>query len=592
MKFITVFFCWIILVHGQAQNDSTRVNPAKLTKEVSYAYGYSFANDLTSNDNFESAERATKYVIKGLKDGFTPDSAKLAAIVDGLVARLENPDSVDAGTTAEQTAYNLGYNALGNLVSVLELDKKDLHFACIKAGYLDFVKEKTPEVPLERQQVILAQFLKEKQRRAEDRFRERRVQQANANLAKAEAFLKENGQKSNIKTTPSGLQYQIIKQGTGECPSVNSRVLVHYTGTFIDGKVFDSSRERGEPAEFPLKAVIQGWQEGLTMMRPEARYRFFIPPALAYGTDGPAVIPPNSLLIFDVELFQIVEEEAPDGPKKQLGYAYGYTVGKALLDLELTEEERNVEQFIEGFKQGFENDAATVARLENQIRMRIASQTPSSSAAEAARIAQGMGYASSSSLVKAVNAYATDFDYTALAEGYRAGLAQKTPLYSEQEMSTIIEEYAQLKNKINPQTDASQEQSEEEAAINLQAGQEFLTQNVQKEGVIALPSGLQYQVVEEGTGPKPTLSSTVTTHYRGTLIDGTVFDSSYKRGQPATFPLNRVIKGWQEGIPLMKEGAKYRLFIPAHLAYGNNRQGEVIPAGATLIFEVELLKVD
>ena len=314
IKFLLVLFC-LFSIHwtSQAQTDTTDIditNTRKLVQETSYAYGYSYASDLTSNENFEAAERAAKYVVKGLKDGLTPDSAKLATIVEGLIARIDDPTLVTTGEQAQETAYNLGYNASGNLVSLLELEKSDLNYACIKKGYLDFVKGKTPEVDLDKQRVLLAKFLKEKQELAEARARTRRQQEGQANLAKATAFLKENAQKSMIKTTNSGLQYQVIKEGTGERPSVNGRVSVHYTGTFMNEKVFDSSIERGEPSEFNLNSVIKGWQEGIPLMREGARYRFFIPPALAYGENGRPTIPPNTLLIFDVELLKVIPIEA------------------------------------------------------------------------------------------------------------------------------------------------------------------------------------------------------------------------------------------------------------------------------------------
>lgn len=126
---------------------------------------------------------------------------------------------------------------------------------------------------------------------------------------------------------------------------------------------------------------------------------------------------------------------------------------------------------------------------------------------------------------------------------------------------------------------------------NLKAGEQFLEDNKQKPGVTTLPSGLQYEVITEGTGPKPTGTSKVTCHYHGTLIDGTVFDSSVKRGQPATFPLNMVIKGWTEALQLMPVGSKWRLFLPPHLAYGNRQTGAHIGPNSTLIFEVELLGI-
>lgn len=122
-------------------------------------------------------------------------------------------------------------------------------------------------------------------------------------------------------------------------------------------------------------------------------------------------------------------------------------------------------------------------------------------------------------------------------------------------------------------------------------GEAFLAENVKKEGIVTLPSGLQYEVITSGTGRKPKATDKVKCHYEGTLIDGTVFDSSYRRGEPAVFPLNGVIKGWTEGLQLMSEGAKYRFYIPFALAYGANGAGASIPPYAALIFDVELLEV-
>jgi FKBP-type peptidyl-prolyl cis-trans isomerase FklB len=131
----------------------------------------------------------------------------------------------------------------------------------------------------------------------------------------------------------------------------------------------------------------------------------------------------------------------------------------------------------------------------------------------------------------------------------------------------------------------------EKASANLKAGQDFLAANKQKPGVTTLPSGLQYEVITEGAGIKPLARNSVTCHYHGSLIDGTVFDSSVERGQPATFPLNRVISGWTEGLQLMGVGSKWRFFIPPNLAYGDRQTGSDIVPNSTLIFEVELLGV-
>ncbi|MBF1594876.1 MAG: FKBP-type peptidyl-prolyl cis-trans isomerase [Prevotella sp.] len=123
------------------------------------------------------------------------------------------------------------------------------------------------------------------------------------------------------------------------------------------------------------------------------------------------------------------------------------------------------------------------------------------------------------------------------------------------------------------------------------AGEAFLAENGKKDGVVTLPSGLQYQVLKEGNGKKPSATDQVVCHYEGTLIDGTVFDSSYQRNQPATFGLNQVIAGWTEGVQLMQEGAKYRFFIPYNLAYGERGAGAQIPPFAALVFDVELIEV-
>jgi FKBP-type peptidyl-prolyl cis-trans isomerase FklB len=131
----------------------------------------------------------------------------------------------------------------------------------------------------------------------------------------------------------------------------------------------------------------------------------------------------------------------------------------------------------------------------------------------------------------------------------------------------------------------------EKAAANLKAGLDFLEGNKQKQGVIELPGGLQYEVITEGTGIKPLATQNVTCHYHGTLIDGTVFDSSVNRGKPATFPLNAVIKGWTEGVQLMNTGSKWRFFIPPQLAYGERQVSAQIGPNSTLIFEVELLGI-
>lgn len=133
--------------------------------------------------------------------------------------------------------------------------------------------------------------------------------------------------------------------------------------------------------------------------------------------------------------------------------------------------------------------------------------------------------------------------------------------------------------------------AEEAYAQNKASGEAFLAENAKKEGVVTLPSGLQYEVITEGSGKQPSATDRVQCHYEGTLIDGTVFDSSIKRGEPAVFGVNQVIRGWVEALQLMKEGAKWRLYIPYDMAYGEHGAGEMIPPYSALVFEVELIKV-
>lgn len=140
-------------------------------------------------------------------------------------------------------------------------------------------------------------------------------------------------------------------------------------------------------------------------------------------------------------------------------------------------------------------------------------------------------------------------------------------------------------------SDFVQRQQAEAGKAVREDGERFLAENAKKEGVTVLPSGLQYMVLKEGEGKKPKATDKVKCHYEGTLPNGTVFDSSYRRGEPAVFPLNGVIAGWTEGVQLMAEGAKYRFFIPYHLAYGERGAGQSIPPYAALVFDVELIEV-
>ena len=180
---------------------------------------------------------------------------------------------------------------------------------------------------------------------------------------------------------------------------------------------------------------------------------------------------------------------------------------------------------------------------------------------------------------------ATDISAEDFAQAINDVLEGNELKVSHREAQSIVQDYFQK------QEQKLQAQRAEAGKAHKEAGEKYLAENAKKDGVITLPSGLQYQVLKEGNGKKPTAKDTVMCHYEGFLIDGTVFDSSVQRGEPATFPLQQVIAGWTEGLQLMQEGAKYRFFIPYRLAYGEGGAGNSIPPFAALIFDVELIQV-
>lgn len=180
---------------------------------------------------------------------------------------------------------------------------------------------------------------------------------------------------------------------------------------------------------------------------------------------------------------------------------------------------------------------------------------------------------------------AEDLNIDDFSQAIKDILTGKEPQVSDQEAQKLVTTF------FEEQEAKQRAAAAEKYKDNKEKGEAWIANKAMEEGVVALPSGLLYQVLNEGSGKKPTAADTVECHYEGRLIDGTVFDSSYKRGESATFPLNGVIAGWTEGVQLMSEGAKYRFFIPYQLAYGERGAGQAIPPFAALVFDVELIKV-
>ncbi len=222
-------------------------------------------------------------------------------------------------------------------------------------------------------------------------------------------------------------------------------------------------------------------------------------------------------------------------------------------------------------------------------RPRTSTATPPKTQAQAATALntqkEKVSYAIGLNIGRSLHKDEVDVDTAIFMRGLKDALTGSKILLTDEQMKVVMTELQmQLRKK-------QEEVMQQVSAANKQAGDAFLAANKTKEGVVTLPSGLQYKILKEGTGPKPTASDTVLCNYRGSLLDSTEFDSSYKRGQPAAIPVSGVIKGWTEALQLMPVGSKWQLIIPAELAYGAQGAGGEIGPNSTLIFEVELLSI-
>jgi len=307
------------------------------------------------------------------------------------------------------------------------------------------------------------------------------------------------------------------------------------------------------------------------------------------------------VLFSTVLLFSACESEnSASQETKDFSYAYGAAIGKQLNSIPfkapLTEEEKKFDSFIKGFKKGLEGDSAMIMSAMENIQQRGMSPEPSASPEEAQKVAHDIGVSILGGLSMNLDIDPSSFHYPSIREGYETRLAGEELKFSTAEMDTLMKNFfeplqKEYQTKMQAKQQAQQQQQQANAGKYIEEGRQFLAENAQKEGIVTTESGLQYEVIAEGDGMKPTINDNVKVNYHGTLIDGTVFDSSIERGQPASFPVNGVIKGWQEGIPLMSTGAKYKFYIPHNLAYGMQSPSPKIPPGATLIFDVELLEV-
>lgn len=358
---------------------------------------------------------------------------------------------------------------------------------------------------------------------------------------------------TEVKTMPSGLKYSVLKEGgTGAKPKLGDRVKVHYTGWLTDGKKFDSSRDRGAPAEFVLGQVIQGWNLALVEMTPGARWKLTIPPDLGYGAGGAGgVIPGNATLIFDVELLSFKgapEFRRPD-PAAQVKTATGlkYQVlapgeGACVADGETFELAYTIYDDKGTPLQSSELSGEPIVGKKEEMQLPFLKEAPS--------------------LMKP----GTDLMLEVPPElcwGDRAmgNLPPKATTFWRLRLVRI--------GKVRPAP-----------AFEMPPADKLET----------TPSGLKLWIVKQGAGDSPAMGENVVVDYAGWLLDGTLFDDSYKRGMPATFAVGGLIAGWNEALQRLKPGAVAWLVVPGNLAYGPRSQGK-IPPNATLVFRMELHEV-
>ena len=264
-----------------------------LLQNASYALGVNYANKLKE----DSIPIIPARMDKAMTDVYTKaqpeiDQTKVQDLLRAyFIDTIANPD-------LEPFSYALGYSIAKNL-NQLGFDKLDL--AEFRQGRDDFDGQKNLRIAVSDIDSIIVSYQKEIQTKTAAE----RKQKADKAKTEGEAFLAENAKKEGVKTTASGLQYKVLRKGTGKSPKATDKVTVHYVGKFLDGTVFDSSVERGAPSSFALNQVISGWTEGLQLMNEGGKYRLFIPSDLAYGASGLQSIPGNSVLIFDVELIAV-----------------------------------------------------------------------------------------------------------------------------------------------------------------------------------------------------------------------------------------------------------------------------------------------
>jgi len=353
---------------------------------------------------------------------------------------------------------------------------------------------------------------------------------------------------------PSGLKYSVLRKGDSATKAMKGdMVRMHYTGWLTDGTVFDSSVTRGQPFVFELGRgeVIKGWDEGVALMNKGDKLKLTIPAELGYGAQARGKIPAQATLIFEVELLDIVWRFAQVNPstKKTTPSGIGYEVlseGKGVTPMS--------GDLVRFHFAVWRSNGELLSCDDREGRGRPRPK-PGATGTVGALPAIGLSEA----------LLLCPLDGSVRVELPASASFQRLPRDTKPE-STIVWEVRLLEIVSVPS---------------------FSMPEPSK--LVTLPSGLAYEVVKPGTGKRPAASDMVTVHYVGWLTNGNRFDTSYSTGQPASFSLGGVIKGWTEGVQLMQEGAIYKFVIPPGLAYGEAGAGADIPPNSTLVFQIELI---
>ena len=359
----------------------------------------------------------------------------------------------------------------------------------------------------------------------------------------------------DAEKTPTGLASKVLSKGTGtEHPSASDTVTVHYSGWTTDGKLFDSSVKRGQPASFPLNGVIKGWTEGVQLMLEGEKRRFWIPAGLAYG-ENPGGGRPGGMLVFDIELLAI--KKAPKPPEL-----------KAPEDAQKTAEGVEIKTIKKGSGQKSPKPEDTVTL--NLVLWSTLGEMLQSTEDQGGPAVLPLGKLRIGGLPEAIGTMVAGEKKVAWIPSNVAFGPNPPP--DAPPGGLIVEvELLSFKEGVPPPSVPN-----DVAAAPKDAEK--------------TPSGLASKVLAKGSGKThPKAKDTVTVHYSGWTIDGKLFDSSVTRGEPASFGLNQVIKGWTEGVQLMVKGEKRRFWIPAALAYGENPGGG--RPGGMLVFDIELLEI-